>query len=39
MLNGDLELYSHSFQFVLVIIILSLTNVDANFIVIMYHDE
>jgi hypothetical protein len=36
--NGDLELYSLIFSLYLHIVILSLTNVDGNFIVIKYHD-
>jgi hypothetical protein len=36
--NGDLELYSPILSLYLDIVILSLTNVDGNFIVIKYHD-
>jgi hypothetical protein len=36
--NGDLELHSPILSLYLDIVILSLTNVDGNFIVIKYHD-
>jgi hypothetical protein len=38
LLNGDLKLYSLILSLYLDTVILSLTNVDGNFIVIKYHD-